>query len=426
MNILHIIQRYWPANGGAERHLHEINRRLVADGHAVTVYTTDADDFQLFWNPGKSRVARLSDVYEGVHIRRFQVCHLPMAPLTFPVIRRLMSQLSATPFDTTSLLSRLGQFTPWIPDLRQALAETGPTWDVIGGMTVTYDSLHWPAAEWAARWQRPWLFYPLTHLGEGPHSPIRRYYTMRHQLELSRRATWVLAQTPTERDFLVASGVAVERIIVAGVGINPTDYGCGDGLRARHSRGLSPDTPVVLSLGTASYDKGTLTTLTGLQRLWATGQAVYFVIAGLMQDDFKQVLQRLPREHQTWVHPLGHITESEKHDWLAAANVLCMPSRADSFGIAYLEAWAYGKPVIGAWVGGVQAVIVHEEDGLLVPFGEPEALAEALSGLLTHPTRARSLGERGRAKVYRQYTWDQVYARVRVAYETYVSIEHKS
>ncbi|MCW5850194.1 MAG: glycosyltransferase family 4 protein [Anaerolineae bacterium] len=417
MKVLHVIQRYWPARGGAERHLHEINTRLVADGHPVTVYTTDADDFQLFWDSRKRRLPRLTEVHDGVAIRRFPVRHLPASSIVFPAIRRLMTQAAALPFDTRAFLRAIGQFTPWTPELRSALRTAGPQWDVVGGMTVTYDALMWPGAEWAERWGRPWLFYPLTHLGEGPRSAMRRYYTMPHQVELSRRARWVFAQTVTERAFLVEQGVSPDRIIVAGVGINLAEYGRGDGACARQRLGLTPETPLVLSLGTASRDKGTEDTLAAVRRLWATGHPVHLVVAGLMQDSFRRAYDRLPAGARARVHLLGSVGEADKQDLLAAADVLCMPSRADSFGIAYLEAWAYGKPVIGAHIAGIGDIIAHGEDGLLVPFGAPSALAEALADLLDNPARRASMGERGQAKVRRQYTWDQVYARVRPAYE---------
>lgn len=420
MRILHVIQRYWPAVGGAERHLHEINRRLVANGHQVTVYTTDADDFQLFWDPTKARLRDAPTDHDGVTIRRFPVRHLPGAPLSFQVTRRLMAGLARLPADTTGALTRIGRFTPWSPELARALAAEGPAWDVIGGMTVTYDALLWPAWRWAERWRRPWLFYPLTHLGEGPRSAMRRYYTMPHQLQLSRVARWVFAQTDAEGDFLAAQGVDPARIIVAGVGINLDEYGAGDAARGRARLGLPREAPLVLALGTASRDKGTPTTLAALRHLWARGHPAHLVLAGAAQDDVARALGRLSPAYRGRVHALGRVDEATKQDLLAAADVLAMPSRADSFGIAYLEAWAYRKPVIGARIAGIADVITDGEDGRLVPFGEPGLLAAALAHLLDNPPQARAMGERGRQKVGGRYTWDAVYARVRPAYESIV------
>ena len=94
-----------------------------------------------------------------------------------------------------------------------------------------------------------------------------------------------------------------------------------------------------------------------------------------------------------------------------------MPSRTDSFGITYLEAWCYGLPVIGARAGGVPDVIDDGQDGVLVEFGDVAALADAISRLLHDRVEAQRLGATGRAKVLRELTWDRIYAQVRAVYE---------
>ena len=99
-----------------------------------------------------------------------------------------------------------------------------------------------------------------------------------------------------------------------------------------------------------------------------------------------------------------------------------MPSRSDSFGIVYLEAWLYSKPVIGARTWGVMDVIEDGRTGVLVPFGDVEALAAAVRALLTQPERRAAMGAAGRERVYRLHTWDrkvdavhQLYTRLAVA-----------
>jgi glycosyltransferase involved in cell wall biosynthesis len=114
---------------------------------------------------------------------------------------------------------------------------------------------------------------------------------------------------------------------------------------------------------------------------------------------------------------LGHVSDEVRRDALAAASVYAQPSRTDSFGIAYLEAWCYGAPVVGARAGGVPDVIRDGEDGLLVPFGNLDALAAALSRLLADESLARRLGASGRARVLRELTWDAAYSRARALYE---------
>jgi glycosyltransferase involved in cell wall biosynthesis len=93
-----------------------------------------------------------------------------------------------------------------------------------------------------------------------------------------------------------------------------------------------------------------------------------------------------------------------------------MPSRTDSFGILYLEAWLYRKPVIGARAWGMSDVIRHGEDGLLVPFGDVPALAEAIGYLLDHPEIREAMGTSGEVKARTTYHWDRRYALLRDAY----------
>jgi glycosyltransferase involved in cell wall biosynthesis len=97
-------------------------------------------------------------------------------------------------------------------------------------------------------------------------------------------------------------------------------------------------------------------------------------------------------------------------DFYAALDIFSMPSRTDSFGIVFLEAWANAKPVVAAAAGGVVEVVRHDQNGLLVPFGDVARLAEAIGRLLVDRATARRLGEAGHALVTRGYTWDDRYA----------------
>jgi glycosyltransferase involved in cell wall biosynthesis len=100
-----------------------------------------------------------------------------------------------------------------------------------------------------------------------------------------------------------------------------------------------------------------------------------------------------------------------------AGEVSCMPSRTDSLGIAYLEAWLNGAPVIGARAGGVTEVIADGVDGYLVDFHDVDALTDRIARLLKDPDLACRFGEAGRAKVLAAHTWDQRIGRSTSLYE---------
>ena len=417
MRILHISQRYWPAVGGAETYLREFSQRLVADGHQVTVVTTDALDFELLFTPGRHRVGQREERRDGVRILRFPVRHLPGSPLTYSGWRRLLWLLSVMRPVPVQVLSYLARFTPWVPGLWRWSESTGDTFDVVVGMNICFEPLSEVALRFARRRGIPFAIHPLTHLGAGARpgkDSVGSFYTMRHQLALVRASDAVVAQTPTERAFYEKQGVPGEHIHVVGPGVSPADILGGDGQHFRNCYDLQG--PLVVSLATMTYDKGTVHVVEAVRRLWQAGRQVELALAGAILTSFHRYLNRLPLEDRSRIRVLGSIDEKEKRGLLAASDVLVVPSRTDSFGIVYLEAWLYGKPVIGARAWGIDDVIEDGQDGLLVPFGDVPALAEAIAYLLDRPARRVAMGAQGKQKVYRSHTWEHKYAAVRDLY----------
>ena len=85
--------------------------------------------------------------------------------------------------------------------------------------------------------------------------------------------------------------------------------------------------------------------------------------------------------------------------WYRDCDIAVMPSRSEAVAVVALEAMAHGKPVIASAVGGIPEVVIDGETGVLVPSGDPEALAVAITGLLSDPERARALGQAGARRV---------------------------
>jgi glycosyltransferase involved in cell wall biosynthesis len=241
---------------------------------------------------------------------------------------------------------------------------------------------------------------------------------MRHQVGLVRAADAVVVMTPTEAAFYEQHGVLAERLHIAppGVDWDEARLGDGQGFRARHGlRG-----PLVVFLSAMARDKGAMDVVEAVRRLWASGREVELIMAGRVLDAFERYRAALPAADQARLRVLGPLAEAEKDDLLAAADIVAMPSRTDSFGIIYQEAWLHGKPVVGARAWGMSDVIRDGDDGLLVPFGDVPALAEALASLLDDPARRAVMGARGAEKVLATGTWAQRYAVLRGVYQTLV------
>ena len=103
---------------------------------------------------------------------------------------------------------------------------------------------------------------------------------------------------------------------------------------------------------------------------------------------------------------------------LAMCQVLCVPSTQESFGGVYVEAWSFGKPVIGCPIPAVSEVVTHGRDGLLVG-QEPGPISEALCKILLNPSLATQMGRAGREKVVSRFNWEHT---ARAAEEAYQSV----
>ena len=116
----------------------------------------------------------------------------------------------------------------------------------------------------------------------------------------------------------------------------------------------------------------------------------------------------------------GPVPAAELPAHYAAGDVFAMPCRTrrggldvEGLGIVYLEASATGLPVVGGDSGGAPDAILEGETGYVVPGRDTGALAGRLVALLTDPATARAMGDKGRAWVERDWSWDLTAARLR-------------
>ncbi len=192
-------------------------------------------------------------------------------------------------------------------------------------------------------------------------------------------------------------------------------------LRAR----LDLRAPVVLYVGRLSSEKGVHVLLEAFGRLRARHPEATCLVIGpdwgpirkvspgrgevaRLDADYLGHLRGLAAPHGRRVVFMGPVPNGELPLYHALADVLVAPSLFESFGIPVIEAGASGLPVIASAVGGLVDTVVPGRTGLLVPPGDPSALATALDDLATNPDRARALGRAGRERVASSFTWDDV------------------
>ncbi len=185
----------------------------------------------------------------------------------------------------------------------------------------------------------------------------------------------------------------------------------GDSVRAE--LGILPQVPVVTMLGGVSEPKGTLTLVQALPAVLAAVPEARIIIAGpppsrldgpglrrfakrlLGADAYQRAVQRVVESLSPEMRAALTFTgvRQDIPQVLAASDLLVFPSTVPHFARPIIEAAAMGIPAVASDLGGPRELIVPGETGLLVPPGDPSALAEAIITLLKNPVQACTLGE---------------------------------
>jgi len=142
---------------------------------------------------------------------------------------------------------------------------------------------------------------------------------------------------------------------------------------------------------------------------------VRYVICGRGNDEAR--LRRIVAEQgvSDEVVFAGFVPNGERGAFYGACDVYVMPSREipdkgdiEGFGITYLEANAFGKPVVGGRSGGISEAVIDGVTGLLVDPCDVEAIASACIRLLRDPDLAGRLGRQGCDRIRREFNWDVI------------------
>lgn len=216
----------------------------------------------------------------------------------------------------------------------------------------------------------------------------------------------IVAVSDATRGDLVRQGYPARRIVTVRNGVEPA---------APVGPVRLAEGPIVLEVARLAEVKGQRTLLEALRDVDATA-----VLAG---RDLEQggAYERELRDEASRLGVAGRVVFAGYRDdvpaLIAGCDVLCLPSRAEGLPLVVLEAMAQAKPVVASAVGGTPELVIHGETGLLVPPGDPAALARALTELLDDPARAAALGEAGRERVLRDFRAEAAAAQILRLYE---------
>jgi glycosyltransferase involved in cell wall biosynthesis len=374
--------------------LREVSERLVARGHEVTVFTLNGATQKEVLTPAGGGLPEFETI-SGVRVRRFT----PAGWAT-----RVFRGLSGLPGGWRAGKYLFREGVELIRRRSGPLDMLGPLLTADVDVVVANNWVWAPAyAAYLARRFRNFALVgaPVLHIGR-PWALHEAFPPM-----LARCDT-VLALTAAEAEFVSARGA--RKVTVVGDGISPGDFANPDGQAIRARLGLG-GCPVVGFIGRQDRGKGVVTLIEAMQRVWSTMPEARLVLAGQSANRSQEVndqLAALPPEQRARVALLDDFPDGEIAGIASACDIVAMPSVEEGFGIAYLEAWMCGRPVIGGRIPTTACVIADGVDGLLAEPSDPDDLSRCLHTLLADPALRDRMGKAGREKTLANFTWDLV------------------
>jgi glycosyltransferase involved in cell wall biosynthesis len=194
---------------------------------------------------------------------------------------------------------------------------------------------------------------------------------------------------------------AVERVPAARIRVVPNGIeplrppAPGAVQRLRQELGIG-DAPVVLMVARLHEEKGHRYLFQALPAIRARHSGTVVLLAGDGPHRAELARQVAAQGLAGVVHFLGQRTDVP--DLIGAASVVVLPSLAESFGFAALEAMSAGKPVVVSRTGGLPEVVADGQAGAIVPQADAEQLAAAVRSILDSPARAQALGSAARTR----------------------------
>jgi glycosyltransferase involved in cell wall biosynthesis len=234
--------------------------------------------------------------------------------------------------------------------------------------------------------------------------------------ELLETAERVVATSPQEKAHMRQLVSTKGNIDIIPCGTDIERFGCINRKDARVALEIESDAKLVLYVGRFDYRKGieTLVRAVGQSqfrssdklRLIIGGGSVPGNSDGIERDRIEGIVRELGIDGFT-TFP-GRLSQEILPTYYAAADVSVVPSHYEPFGLVAIEAMASHTPVVASDVGGLQFTVVPEETGLLAPPEDVDAFATAIDRILRDSQWRDQLGEAGRKRVEKRFSWDGV------------------
>lgn len=370
MNILTVIQRYHPVIGGSEI-LTKNFMDYLAKKHKITVYTSTAKSISSFWNKNSQRVTNPPQL--AYEVKRYDF-------LTPSEI------LHNTEIEKLPLITSFPG--PFSPNMWNDLVIKKLNFDLLFATSFPYDHI-FPAYVGAKKHNIPIIIMPLIH------QQFPELYLSSVKLTILDNSDAIFTVSESEKKFLKDNGIDEKKISVIKpiLKINPK-------INLNDFKEKFPNFKgkIILFVGLKSEMKGIIHLIETMKMVWKKKNDVILVLIGPSTSDFKNYFLQLDEKYRKKIIDFGIVNEDEKNSAIAACDIFVLPSKGESFGLAYLEAWLHSKPVIGCNLAPIYELIESGKNGILTEFGNLKQLEKSIIELLENPDICNKLGSEGKKK----------------------------
>ncbi|MHB8910440.1 MAG: glycosyltransferase family 4 protein [Syntrophales bacterium] len=207
----------------------------------------------------------------------------------------------------------------------------------------------------------------------------------------------IIMLTPQEREDHLRLRIAPAgkfSVIHSGIDLKPFLTGRSPATEAKRVLDIPPAMTVIGTVGRLTAVKGQEVLIRAASELIRRGDDLFLFLLG--EGELRRDLEGL-----TFL--LGIADHVRFFGWrpdvaqvMSACDIFCLPSINEGMGKVLVEAMAMGKPIVASDIGGIRDIVLHGENGLLVPVGDIAAWTEAIGSLCRDPERRRRMGDAGR------------------------------
>ena len=384
MKILMLAWEYPPRIvGGIARVVHDLSKKLVREGHDVTVVTYKEGDVPDYEND------------KGVHVYR-----------------------------VPNYIINPNNFVDWVMQLNfNMVAKASQIIEEQG----KFDCIH--AHDWlvayCAKTLKNSFEIPListihaTEAGRngGIHDETQRYINDSEWLLTYESSEVIVNSNFMKNDLQRLFGLPFEKINVIPNGVNTSTFNGVETDYDFRRQYASDNEKIILFMGRLVFEKGIQVLIDAMPNILSKYNDAKLVIAGRggMTDELKRQAEALGIAHK--VYFTGYLNAKQVVKMYKCADVSVFPSTYEPFGIVALEAMLAGVPTVVSDIGGLNEIITHGVDGLKSYAGNANSLADSITECLYNKKLCESMSRNAKNKVKTQFNWTKITNDTHFVYE---------